>query len=39
MHNLKGIDKAFKLRNAFSNISGHSKNAFSHLTVLVKIDL
>ena len=36
MHNLKSIDKAFQLRNAFCNISGHSKNAFSYMTMLVK---
>jgi len=36
MHNLKGIDKAFQHRNAFRNIYGHSKNAFSYLTGLVK---
>ena len=32
MHNLKSIDKAFQLRNAFHNTSG----AFSYLTGLVK---
>ena len=38
MHNLKCIDKAFQLKNALRNISGHSKNAFSYLTRLVKYD-
>ena len=32
MHNLKRFDKAFQLRNAFRNISGHSTNAFAYLT-------
>ena len=36
MYNLTSIDKDFQLRNAFSNISGHSKKAFSYLTGLVK---
>jgi len=30
MHNLKSIDKAFQLGNAFRNISDHYKNAFSY---------
>ena len=36
MHNVKSIDKAFQLRNAYRNISGHSKNAFSYYTPTTK---
>ena len=36
MYHLTSIDKVFQVRNAFRNISGNSKNAFTYLTGLVK---